>query len=97
MEVVLMAAVQKAKKKRVYFELEAPAAQEVILCGSFNGWDSGSKPLKQNKSGKWRTFRMLEPGIYEYRFFVDGTWQNDDAAEQVVNAYGSHNSVCTVV
>lgn len=92
-----MAAAQKAKKKRAYFELEAPAAQEVILCGSFSEWDSGSKPLKQNKSGKWRTFRMLEPGIYEYRFLVDGTWQNDDAAEQVVNAYGSHNSVCTVV
>ena len=92
-----MAAAQKGKKKRVYFELEAPAAQEVILCGSFNEWDSNAKQVKQNKSGKWRTYRMLEPGIYEYRFLVDGAWRNDDAAEQVINPYGSHNSVCTVV
>jgi len=92
-----MAVARKAKKMRVYFELEAPTAREVILCGSFNEWDLGSKPLKQSKSGKWRTYRMLEPGVYEYRYRVDGAWRNDTASEQVPNAYGSHNSVCTVV
>ena len=86
----------KAKKRRVYFELNAPAAREVTLCGSFNDWDGNSKPLKQNRTGRWRTFRMLEPGIYEYRFLVDGAWKNDEEAERVPNPYGSHNSVCVV-
>ncbi len=87
---------RKAKKTRVYFEIEAPEAREVVLCGSFSGWDRAAKPLKQNKGGKWRTFRMLEPGIYEYRFLVDGGWANDGKAERVPNPYGSQNSVCVV-
>ena len=91
-----MAAVRKSRKKRVYFEIDAPDAEEVVLCGSFNDWDIGAKPLKQNKSGVWRTFRMLEPGIYEYRFLIDGAWQNDSKAEQVPNPYGSQNSLRVV-
>lgn len=95
-EVKVMAAAGKSRKRRIYFEIDAPTASEVVLCGTFNGWDGSDRPLKQNKRGKWRTFRMLEPGIYEYRFMVDGAWRNDDQAEQVPNPYGSRNSVCVV-
>jgi 1,4-alpha-glucan branching enzyme len=85
------------KKKRVYFELDAPKAKDVRLCGSFNDWDPEAKQLKKNKEGRWRTFRMLPPGIYEYRFLVDGEWRNDGQGEQVPNPYGSQNSVRVVL
>ena len=80
-------------QKRVYFKLDTPEAKEVVLSGSFNNWETDSKRLKQDRKGVWRTWLMLEPGVYEYRFVVDGQWQNDPDAEVVPNAYGAQNSV----
>lgn len=80
-------------KKRVYFKLQALDATEVILAGSFNNWDTHSRHLKQGKKGLWRTYLTLEPGTYEYRFLVDGQWQNDPDAEVAPNPYGTENCV----
>ena len=39
----------------------------------------------------------VPPGIYEYRFIVDGLWKNDPACDQYhLNRYGSHNCILTV-
>ena len=84
-------------KKRVFFKVEAPEAREVILCGSFNDWDAHSRHLKRGKKGIWTTSMALEPGTYEYRFMVDGQWQNDPDAEVAPNPYGSQNSVRIVL
>ena len=86
----------RVPRRRVYFKLEAPEAEEVSVCGSFNNWKTDARPLKQGKKGIWRTHIMLEPGTHEYRFLVDGKWENDPHAERVFNAYGTENSVRTV-
>ena len=83
-------------KKRVYFKLTAPEAKEVKLLGGFNNWNPDARPLKQDKKGIWRTWLMLEPGTYEYRFLVDGAWQNDPYSEVVSNPYGTQNCVQVV-
>ena len=88
--------IRRELKKRVYFKLDAPEARDVILCGSFNNWDAGSNPLKRDKRGVWRTWLMLKPGRYEYRFLVDGEWENDPGAEVVPNPYGAKNCLRTV-
>mgnify|MGYP003981526267 CR=1 FL=1 len=80
-----------ANKKRVYFTLEAPGADDVQVLGSFNKWSS--RPLKQQKDGVWKTWTNLEPGIYEYRYVVDGSWINKPEAEVVENPFGSTNCV----
>lgn len=76
-------------KKRVYFRLNAPEAKEVALCGTFNNWETHSQCLKRDKKGVWSTYVALEPGTYEYRFRVDGRWQNE-AEVMVLNPYGTH-------
>lgn len=78
-------------KKRVYFTLEAPGADDVRLVGSFNKW--AERPLKQQKDGIWKTWTNLEPGVYEYRYIVDGDWANAPDAEEVENPFGSTNCV----
>ena len=87
-----------AKKdiRRVYFKLEAPAAEEVLLCGSFNDWDISSRRLKKNKKGVWTTYLQLEPGAYEYRFLVDGEWQNSPDTELVANPFGTQNGLLEI-
>ena len=84
-------------KKRITFQYYAPEAGEIYLAGTFNDWDSNNRSLKQQKDGKWKTTVTLEPGIYEYRFIVDGEWQNDPRCEEKrSNDFGSENSVLRV-
>jgi len=83
-----------ATKKRIYFTMEAPGADDVRVLGSFNDWSE--RPLKKQKDGVWKTWTTLEPGIYEYRFQVDGSWTNPPDVEMVENAFGSLNCVARV-
>ena len=40
---------------------------------------------------------MLAPGIYQYRYIVDGAWQEDPSnSEQVSNFSGGFNSILRV-
>lgn len=83
--------------KKVSFEYYAPLARRVCLAGTFNQWNHEVYPLKKDRSGKWTTALTLPPGRYEYRYFVDGAWENDQRpVECVPNAFGSWNCVITV-
>lgn len=89
------------KRKRVIFTFDAPEAKSVHVAGSFNDWNINSDPLSQGKkgaaSGTWKKVFYLEPGVYEYRFIVDGLWQDDPlAAEEWTNEFGSFNCVIWV-
>jgi 1,4-alpha-glucan branching enzyme len=82
----------KVRTKKVQFELLAPGAQEVYLAGDFNNWDSSANPMKKDKKGIWKTALSLKPGRYEYRFLVDGNWENDPSCcDCVPNEFGTQN------
>jgi 1,4-alpha-glucan branching enzyme len=83
--------------KQVDFTLSAPEAKTVLLTGDFNDWDTHSHPLKKDPKKTWRISLDLKPGRYEYRFLVDGVWQNDPNCETLTpNSFGSENSVLTL-
>jgi 1,4-alpha-glucan branching enzyme len=89
------------KKERIMFKFHAPEAKSVHIAGSFNDWNMRSDPLSQSKkgraSGTWRGVFYLEPGVYEYRFIIDGIWHDDpDAIELWTNEFGSFNCVIWV-
>lgn len=80
------------------FELAAPYASEVLLIGDFNAWNAGGIPLKKCKNGSWKLELELTPGKYEYKFIVDGEWQNDPAnTNTVINSFGTTNSVKEII
>jgi len=82
-----------SQDEMVELKLTAPKARSVSVAGSFNGWDAKSK----ESGGVWRTFVSLSPGRHEYRFVVDGQWQEDPTAkESAFNPYGGRNSVLVV-
>jgi 1,4-alpha-glucan branching enzyme len=84
----------KSKAKKVQFEFPAPEAQKVYLAGDFNNWDPSANPMKKDKKGIWKTALSLKPGRYEYRFLVDGNWENDPSCRGCVpNEFGSQNCV----
>lgn len=86
-----------ASVREVEFICEAPVAQEVYLAGDFNNWSFNAQPLCRDEGGVWRAKVRLAPGRHEYRFIVDGDWQNDPhACEVVPNEFGSCNCVVEV-
>ena len=91
---------KKTVRKRVTFKLRAPGASEVFVAGSFNDWSVNSTPLKEDGNageGMWQRMVYLEPGEYQYRFIVDGSWCDDPLCfERWVNEFGTENSVLSV-
>lgn len=87
----------KSCEKTIEFKFYAPQAKKVSVGGGFNDWKPEKTALKKDAKGNWKTSVTLSPGRYEYRYLVDGVWQNaQEPVECVPNAFGSWNCVVTV-
>lgn len=84
--------------KKVEFRMIAAPGSNVSVAGTFNNWDPGRNPLKENPhSGHFRGVITVPAGRHEYKFVVNGEWGTDpNCAESVPNGAGSWNSVLTV-
>lgn len=84
-------------RARVRFACQHAGASAVFLAGTFNQWDPTATPMQPAGEGRWTVELELAPGVYEYRFVVDGLWLHDPTAEtNVPNPFGGLNSVLTV-
>ena len=89
---------QNVKRRRVQFEYQAPEAGSVSVAGDFNGWDQKKHAMKIDGNGVWRKTLMLPAGTYEYRFLVDGNWQNDPKNDRLRrNCFGSRNNLLQII
>ena len=80
----------------VFFLKDHLNANEVILSGSFNGWNEHAIKMNRNDAG-WELHADLPAGRYEYKFIVDGEWMHDpDNKETVRNEHQTLNSVLYV-
>jgi len=87
----------KSCDKTIGFKFYAPQAKKVYVGGDFNGWKPEKTPLKKDKTGNWSTEVQLKSGRYQYRYLVDGVWQNaQEPVECIPNAFGSWNCVIQV-
>lgn len=70
----------------------------LTLFGSFNGWDRGNLPMKdENGDGIFEAKVFLEPGRYEYKFFGDGEEIVDpNNPNKKPNGFGDFNSIFNV-
>jgi len=85
---------KKKNHKKAIFTFTAPEAQSVQLAGDFNSWDPNAHPLKRTSNERWETRLNLSPGRYEYKFLVDGQWQNDpNCSDFASNPFGEENCV----
>lgn len=86
-----------AGKNGVAFTCKAPSAQAVFLAGDFNGWSATAQPMSRDKDGAWTVTVALAPGDHEYKFVVDGAWQEDaDNPRRKADPFGGSNSLVTV-
>lgn len=74
----------------------AAGEKSVHLAGSFNDFSDRSHPMQgPDAQGRFRLSLKLKPGVYEYRFRIDGRqWRSDPGNPEQVGYY--RNSVLQV-
>lgn len=89
-----------------YIPLEDEEVVSVSLRASFNSW--GEWPMEKQPDGTWRIIVDLEPGEYQYKFFINGKWPKDmsnaraggpvdpNAIGYVNDGFGGQNAICRV-
>ena len=84
------------KKETVRFALAAgDHVKKVTLYGDFTNWQLAR--MRRQKNGAFVAVVPLTPGVYEYKFEVDGQWVMDpDNSDRALNPYGTLNSVAVV-
>ncbi len=88
----------KTGKRRTAFILEVQGANNIALMGDFNNWNEKTHPMKKENNELWKKTVFLNPGRYEYRFLVDGQWQNDPKNNQLCqNRFGTYNNFLIVL
>lgn len=60
-----------------YVPLPGENVVSVSLRGSFNNW--GEWPMEREPDGSWAITVCLEPGEYQYKFYINGRWPKDMA------------------
>uniref|UniRef100_A0A914GQI7 Exocyst complex component 2 n=1 Tax=Globodera rostochiensis TaxID=31243 RepID=A0A914GQI7_GLORO len=73
---------------------EVQPAKHVYLTGSWDCWHKKIPLVKS--SSDFSTIINLNPGLYEYKFLVDGKWMVDDAITKTDNQMGSQNNVMSI-
>lgn len=82
----------------VEFVVEAPAEADVKIAGDFNGW-SPKELIRLRTDGRqrWCKSLRLKPGVYRYKYVINGTWVPDARNEcSVDDNFGGQNSVIQV-
>jgi glycosidase len=71
---------------------------KVNLFGSFNGWNREEFSMSdKNSPGTYEITIPLDPGRYEYKYFVDNEEVVDPQnSEKISNGMGSYNSIISV-
>ncbi|WP_242158484.1 hypothetical protein [Aestuariivivens sediminis] len=71
-------------------------AKKVIVAGSFNKWNETLFKMQKANDG-WELTLKIKPGVYDYRFIVDGKWIEDPHNnKRVENEFGEYNSVIDI-
>jgi cyclomaltodextrinase len=84
-------------KANYTFHFRAPDAKKVNLFGSFNSWNREIDAMKLNKDGIYEITVPLDPGLYEYKFYVDGNEFLDPLnRDSIPNGLGGYNSVISI-
>jgi 1,4-alpha-glucan branching enzyme len=85
------------KKRRIKMNFTGAKAKTVSLVGDFNQWDPNRHPMKHREEGTWEKIIVLPPGNYEYKFLVDGLWENDPLNPDLrYNQFGTLNNILNV-
>jgi hypothetical protein len=68
--------------------------KDVYLIGTFTEWKE--KISMKSSHNDFTIIQNLPPGVYQYRYIVDGKWQTDPSAPTIVDPQGIVNNFIEV-
>ncbi len=72
----------------VRFTFVDSTAISVALVGDFNGWAKNGSAMENTGGGHWSLVKRLDPGMYQYKFLIDGQkYKNDPGNPALVENY----------
>jgi hypothetical protein len=84
-------------KRYITLQYEDQVGKNVQVAGSFNDWKENKVLIDKENTGVYRCQLRLVPGVYQYKFLVDGQWLLDPTNNDFVpNEFGSLNSMLKV-
>jgi 1,4-alpha-glucan branching enzyme len=84
--------------KTIQFSFNAGDAKRVSLVGEFNNWNPDADPMQKDENETWTKTKMLPPGNFEYKYWVDGEWMHDPQNLRVcLNCFGTRNNIVKVI
>ncbi len=85
-------------RKYTFTYVPSKKPSQINLFGLFNSWNRENLPMHDaDGDGRYDIVISLEPGRYEYKFFIDGDEVTDpNNPIKVSNPFGDFNSVLTV-
>lgn len=89
---------EAAAEKGVVFTFKSDKAADVQLAGDFNNWvPDKDVETRHAPNGTWEKIVRLGPGVYQYRYFIDGDWVPDPSNPRSVEGpAGGVNSVIII-
>ncbi len=96
---VYSAPIHLHKKKKYHFSYKpAKDVEKITIFGSFNSWNRKNLPMRDDDGdGTYDVELYLEPGKYEYRFWLDGKEIIDPGnPAKIANPWGEYNSLLIV-
>jgi 1,4-alpha-glucan branching enzyme len=67
----------------IEFRFYRPSATCVAVSGDFNGWSNNALVMRPTGDGWWTAVAPLAEGEYRFKYFADGQWFPDYAANGV--------------
>ncbi len=81
-------------RRRVTFLYEDVPGKVVAIAGCFNDWLPEKQLVDKNGDGIYTGTMMLAPGVYQYKFVINGEWKIDEHNPNFTpNDIGSLNSI----
>jgi 1,4-alpha-glucan branching enzyme len=71
--------------QRYRFWFRSGDAENVMLAGSFNGFDPFRTRMRRDQNGVWTAVVQVLPGIHHYCFIVDGEWLIDPESKEIAH------------
>ena len=73
----------------VTFVYSNNSASQVYIAGTMNGWSTTANKMTKNSSSVFICSMQLKPGVYEYKFVVDGKWVADPTNTNILGETGN--------
>ncbi len=79
----------------VTFSYEGDETTETVnVAGSFNGWEATAFSMEKGEDDVWSVTVDVTPGVYEYKFVVNGdNWINDPANDIIAGNDGNNQLI----